>query len=262
MTIFIHELKRGRMGLVVWTGAIAFMILLCLFMFPEMKGEMESVSDVFSSMGSFTTAFGMDKVSFGEIMGFYGIECGNILGLGGAFFAALLGISSLAGEEKNRTAEFLLTHPIRRRKVVLEKILAVAAQIFLLNLIIVIVSLLSFAAIGEEPAMKEFLMLHGAYLLLQLHLAGICFGISAFIRRGSLGIGLGLASVMYFLNIISNITEKAEFLRYITPFGYADSADIIATAEIDAVPVLLCTVYAVVFAAVGTLHYCRKDIAA
>ncbi|MER2128192.1 ABC transporter permease subunit [Solibacillus sp.] len=38
-----------------------------------------------------------------------------MLGLGGGFFAALLGISALADEEKNRTAEFLLTHPISRR---------------------------------------------------------------------------------------------------------------------------------------------------
>ena len=50
---------------------------------------MDSVSDMFSSMGSFTAAFGMDKISFGNVMGFYGIECGNILGLGGAFFAGL-----------------------------------------------------------------------------------------------------------------------------------------------------------------------------
>ena len=262
MTIFIHELKRGRVGLAIWTGAIAFMILICLLLFPEMKGEMESISDGFSSMGSFTAAFGMDKVSFGEIMGFYGIECGNILGLGGAFFAALLGISALAGEEKNRTAEFLLTHPLSRKRVILEKLLAVTVQILLLNVLTVTVSLVSFAAIGEEPAIKEFLLLHGAYLLLQLHLAGICFGISALIRRGSAGIGLGLAAVMYFLNIIANISEKADFLRYITPFGYADSADIIFSAEIDITLALLCTAYAVGFTAAGFYHYCRKDIAA
>lgn len=262
MTIFIHELKRNRIGLAVWTGAIAFMILICLLLFPEMKGEMESVSDVFSSMGSFTAAFGMHKVSFGEIMGFYGIECGNILGLGGAFFAALLGISALAGEEKKRTAEFLLTHPIGRKRVILEKLLAVTVQILLLNSITAAVSLLSFAAIGEEPAIKEFFLLHGAYLMLQLHLAGICFGISAFIRGRSAGIGIGLAAVMYFLNIIANISEKADFLKTITPFGYADSADIISSAEIDITLALLCTVYAAGFTAAGFYHYCRKDIAA
>ena len=111
MTILKQELKRGKLSLLIWTLSIGFMVLICMMMFPEMKGKTDSVSDMFSSMGSFTAAFGMDKISLGEIMGFYGIECGNILGLGGAFFAGLLGISALANEEKNHTAEFLLTHP-------------------------------------------------------------------------------------------------------------------------------------------------------
>ena len=33
-----------------------------------------------------------------------------------------------------------------------------------------------------------------AYFFLQVELAGICFGISAFLRRGSIGIGLGIAT--------------------------------------------------------------------
>lgn len=29
------------------------------------------------------------------------------------------------------------------------------------------------------------------------------------------------------LNLIANITDSADFLRYITPFGYAEGADIV-----------------------------------
>ena len=39
-------------------------------------------------------------------MGFYGLECGNILGIGGAFFAAYIGVSSLACEEKTGPLNF------------------------------------------------------------------------------------------------------------------------------------------------------------
>ena len=37
---------------------------------------------------------------------------------------------------------------------------------------------------------------------------------------------LGLAAVLYFLNIIANLTDQAKWLKYITPFGYAEAADI------------------------------------
>lgn len=261
MTILKQELKRGKLSLLIWTLSIGFMVLICMMMFPEMKGKTDSVSDMFSSMGSFTAAFGMDKISLGEIMGFYGIECGNILGLGGAFFAGLLGISALANEEKNHTAEFLLTHPVSRTRVVFEKLASIITQLFLMNIVIILISVISFAAIGEELPLKEFALLHLAYFLLQFQISAICFGISAFIRRGNLGIGLGLAAVFYFLNLIANISEQADFLKYITPFSYADSAGILSEVSLDPSYILPGMVYALLGIGLAFYHYDRKDIA-
>lgn len=262
MTIFRHELKRGRMAFLIWTGTIVFMIVICMFLYPEMKNQMSEINDMFASMGGFTAAFGMDKVSFGEVMGFYAIEGGNMLGIGGGFFAAYLGISILAKEEKERTAEFLLTHPVSRSSVLAQKLLAVIVQIIVMNVLVTGVAAGSFGAIGEELAVKEFLLLHGAFLVMQLEIACICFAISAFLKRGGIGIGLGLAAVLYFLNIICNISEKAEVLRYVTPFAYAEASDIVAEAGIDGMLMLLGVTYSLVAVVIGWLHYVRKDIAA
>lgn len=261
MTLLRHELKQGRNSLIIWTAAIGFLLAVCIFLFPEMKGEMNQVSDMFSSMGGFTEAFGMDQVDFGTLPGFYAVECGNILGLGGAFFAALCGISALAKEEKEHTAEFLLTHPVGRMRILTEKLLAVVAELTLLNGVILLLAVASIGAIREPFPWKEILLLHLAYFLLQLEIAGICFGISAFIRRGSLGMGLGIAGLFYFLNIIANISKQAEFLKYITPFGYAEGSDIVANVSLDIKLVLI----GMVFGALGIISaywkYNRKDIA-
>lgn len=262
MTIYIKELKQSFRSLCIWTASIAFMMLVCILLFPEMKSEMDSVSDLFANMGGFTAAFGMDKLSFGEIMGFYGIECGNVLSIGGGFFAALAGISVLANEEKERTAEFLLTHPVSRLSVVSQKLLSVLTQVVVLNLVVVGVSLISAAVVGEEFEMKEFILLHIAYLLMQLEISCICFGISAFIRRGSIGIGLGLALALYFLNIVCNISEQAEFLRYITPYAYADASSIISEDKLDIGLIAVGAAVAVIGAAVGFFRYLKKDISA
>lgn len=262
MTIYIKELRQAFKALCVWTAAIAFMMLVCIMLFPEMKGEMDSVSDVFANMGGFTAAFGMDKLSFGELMGFYGIECGNVVGIGGGFFAALAGISVLANEEKERTAEFLLTHPVSRSSVITQKLLSVLTQVVILNLVVVGVSLISAAVIGEEFQMKEFFLLHTAYLLMQLEISCICFGISAFIKRGSIGIGLGLALALYFMNLVCNISEQAEFLCYITPYAYAEASNIISEAKLDVGLIAVGAVIAVVGAVTGYIKYLKKDIAA
>lgn len=260
MTVFKLELRQGKTALIVWTAAIGFLLAVCIFLFPEMKGEMDTLTSVFASMGSFTAAFGMDRLNFGELSGFYAIECGNILGLGGAFFAALTAVNVLAKEEKDRTAEFLLTHPVCRGRVLAEKLCAVLAQITAMNAVLLALSLGCMAAIGEDIPWRTVLLLHLGYFLLQTELAGVCFGISAFIRRSGPGIGLGLAAAMYFLNLISNLSSSAEFLRYVTPFAYCEGADIISSGTLDTALVLLGLGYAVAAAAAGCLHYTRKDI--
>ena len=124
MTVIKHELKAGKNSLIIWAAIIAFMMGLCVLIYPQMGSQMTEISGMFANMGSFSAAFGMDKINFGEFSGFFAVECGNVLGLGGAFFAALLGISALSKEEKEHTAEFLLTHPISRTAVVFGKLCA------------------------------------------------------------------------------------------------------------------------------------------
>ena len=160
MTLLKFEMKRNRTSLAVWAAAIALLLMICLIIFPDMKDQVNELNTAFSSMGGFTEAFGMDQLNFGELMGFYGLECGNILGIGGSFFAAYIGITALADEEKNHTAEYLFTHPVSRSRIVFEKLLRILLQILILNAVCILTALIVTAAIGEKFQMNEFLRLH------------------------------------------------------------------------------------------------------
>lgn len=261
MMIFKHELKQGRTSLILWTAIIAFMLGICVLIYPEMAGQMDELSGMFADMGSFSAAFGMDQVNFGEFTGFFAVECGNVLGLGGAFFAALLGISALAREEKEQTSEFLLTHPVSRPKVIFQKLLSILAQLVILNGAVILVTALTTLAIGESPDLKTMALLFLSYFCLQLEIAALCFGVSAFIRRGGLGIGLGLAALCYFLNILANLTENAAFLKYITPFGYAEGSGIIANGCLELKYLAVGLILTLLGITAAFWQYTRKDIA-
>ena len=260
MTLIRHELKQSRISLIVWTLSIASLLAVCVFLYPSMKNEMDAVSEMFSSMGSFTAAFGMDKVSFGTLTGFYVVECGNIVGLGGAFFAALCGISVLAKEEKEHTAEFLMTHPVSRWRVVTDKLIAVIFQLVILNVAVYLTAVVSIALIGEDIPWKELNLLHLAYFFLQVETATVCFGISAFLRRSGMGIGLGIAMLFYFLNLVANITEEADFLKYITPFGYAEGADIVNSLSVNGEMLAVGVAFTVAGIVISYVKYCKKDL--
>ena len=63
MTLFLHELRRARLALIVWTVAVGFMLGVSILIYPEMSSQMNEIGDMFSQMGSFSEAFGMDQVN-------------------------------------------------------------------------------------------------------------------------------------------------------------------------------------------------------
>lgn len=260
MALLRHELRQGRTSLLIWTAVIAGMLGICIMIYPEMATQMGDISSMFADMGSFSAAFGMDRINFGEFLGFFGVECGNILGLGGAFFSALLGISALARESKEQTAEFLLTHPVSRSRILAGKLLGILLQLVILNLLVISVTAVSILAVGEQPDLNTLALLFLAYFLLQIETACICFGLSAFLNGSGLGAGLGIAALLYFLNIIANLTERAAVLKYLTPFGYTEGADIIANGSLNGAYLAVGMGLALAGTGAAFYWYTRKDI--
>ena len=261
MTIFAHEMKQNAKMLAIWSIVIGGMIVACMALFPEMEKQSEDLNAAFASMGVFTEAFGMDKISIADPMGFFGLEGGNILGIGGAFFAAYLGIRMLSKEETEHTAEFLLSHPVSRFSVVAQKLAAVVVGILVLNAVSAACSIGSFAMIDATLDWKPFWLFFAAQIIMQLEIAFICFAVSALLGRGSLGVGLGFAALLYFLNIIANLSEAADGLRYITPFAYADAANIISEVALDGPLIAFGVAYGIVALIIAFAAYTRKDIA-
>ena len=54
---------------------------------------------------------------------------------------------------------------------------------------------------------------------------------------------------------------KFEFLKYITPFGYANGTDIVTEVTLDGILILIGMVYAIVGIVVAYWKYTKKDIA-
>lgn len=260
MTIFKHELKSGRISLIIWSGIIAFLLAVCVFIYPELAEQMGELEDMFNNMGAFSDAFGMAALTEGGFLGFFSLECAEMLGIGGALFAAILGIGMISKEERDGTAEFLFTHPVTRERALTEKLLALLAQIFIFNAVQVVITALSVLAIGEEVDVGKLALIFLSFLILHLEVASISFGISAALRRGGIGIGLGIALLFYFLSLASGISESLEFLKYLTPFSYTSGSYIIEHTSLEWKYVVIGTVVSVASVAAAYRVYAKKDI--
>ena len=260
MTLFLHEIKRNKLSLIIWSVALAWMLGICIIIYPEMQTQMGDLGAMFSDMGAFSDAFGMDMLNFGEFMGYFGVEIGNTLGLGGALLAGIVGITALSKEERDGTAELLLTMPVSRTRIVAEKLLFSAFHILVVNLACVIVSAVGILAISVEADAGKIALIFLANFIMQLEIMAITFGISAFLKKGAMGIGIGISFGLYFLNILANLADEIEFVGKITPFGYANSGYIIEYGKIELLPLIIGIVLAMLGISVAFEKYTKKDI--
>ncbi len=176
----------------------------------------------------------MDRLNFGTLTGFYAVECGNVLGLGGAFLRLFVPLVFSAKKKKRQNSGISADSSCQPQKDYYGKTDCRTASDHSYEPHDLCPCCRRYSRRWrDEIPWKEISLMHLAYYLLQVELAGICFGISAFLRKGSAGVGLGIAAMMYFLNLIANIADVAEFLKYITPFGYCEGADIVANGRLD-----------------------------
>ena len=114
-------------------------------------------------------------------------------------------------------------------------------------------------AIGEQAAIGTMLLIFTAYLFMQIEIMAITFCLSAILRAG-LGLGIGIAFAFYFINILSNITNELNALKYLTPFSYTDAGYIVDNAAFDIKYLAVGTVVTVIAVVLAFVKYRKKEI--
>lgn len=231
--LYKQECKMNFKSLLIWLVCVSGMCLCCILLFSSMEESMGAMAETMASMGAFASAFGMDRLSIATLEGFYAAEVGTIHTLGGAMFAALLGIGLLSKEEEGHTGDFLHTLPISRKEVVGAKYMTLATGITVFNMISVAVYLLGIVILGEQIAMSEFFLYHGMQWMLHMEIGTVCFFISACNRKNKLGIGLGFTFLLYVWDLIGRVIPDLKNTLFLTPFSYANASDVFSTGTVE-----------------------------
>lgn len=263
--IFKREISRNLKSLIIWSVVLGGLVLLMLSIYPQFNMQNQSMKELLNAYPEpLKKAFGMDKLDMSNILGFYGIEVYMITTLFGSIFASLLASNIISKEVNEKTVEFLLSKPVTRTGIVTEKLLAMSANILILNGITAIISILGFQfAKNEQVSMKTFFLLVLATILLHFTFATISFFMSTIIKksRNILSVSLGLVFVCYFFGIISGVSSKFENLKYLSPFKYVDAGDILKANAIEPLYILIMVTVMVISIGLTYAVYRRKDIA-
>ncbi|OZM56688.1 multidrug ABC transporter permease [Lottiidibacillus patelloidae] len=263
--IFKRELVKAQKGLWIWFTILGGLIVMMLSMYPEISKSTENINELLESYpDALKAAFNIDQLGFDTVIGFYSIEGYLFATLFGSIFAVLLAGNIVVKEESDKTAEFLLSKPITRKEVITQKLFALLAAITQFNILLSAATFIGFKIGSDEVVpLKVFLLISIAPFLLHITFASLAFLVSSVMRKSKsiMSISLGIVFVTYFLNILASITNKAEFLKYFSPFEYIDSVTIIVEQTIKPLYLVCMTLIICVSIVASYVIYHKKDLA-
>lgn len=264
MLIYRREMNKNLKGLIIWTLIISGIMILNLMLFPDVAKQQAAIDQLLKHMPiGLIKAFGLDRLSMADPLGYYATKGYLMIILFGSVYAVMLSGNMLSKEHNEKTIEFLLSKPVTRSSIVTQKLLAVLTNLLIFNLAVSAANYIGFKMADAEFDMRVFLLLSIAPFMLHLVFGGISFFLSSLMKksRNIVSISLGLVFVMYFLDIVSSISDRFEKLKYITPYEYVDATDIVINKSFKSSYLMIMVAVVVICITASYLIYQKRDIA-
>jgi ABC-2 type transport system permease protein len=265
--IFYLEFKRILKPTALWTFFICFFIVIDMVFYREMieSGMYDQMMNMMNNpfIGNMVKGFGINPEQLTNALGFYAIRNTMITMLMGGIYAVITSSSLIAREEYEKTIEFLLSRPVSRFEVIHSKFLAFQINLFMMNLIFSIVGYISLELFKlSDYSLYSYFVLCVYTYLLTLIFGSIGLFLSLLMKRGRVFIGaiIGLVLGAYFLEILSKLTESANFIGYFTPFKYADKDVLKLGYGFDFWNIMFFVVATIVLTVLSYRVFQKKDI--
>lgn len=262
--MFKRELKINFKSFIIWTAILIGLFLVVFSVYPSIISS-ENVEMIDTMMKIFPEemlkAFNMDISSIDTAFGWLKSEGFVFVLLITGIYSGILGSNILLKEESDKTIEYLNSLPVTRKNIAINKILC---GIFYIILMIIAIGIFNFVGLtlSGEFDKKSYLLLSITPIFSSIVIFSICLFLSTFTHKtkNTLGISLGIVFASYFLNIISELGESTEFLKYISIFTLADIRNVIMDVAINPLMVILSIGITLIFMALTIIRYDRKEL--
>jgi ABC-2 type transport system permease protein len=261
-TVFSKTVRDQRRALVWWAIGVVGTVLTYSAFWPTIRGNAAQFNDYIAKLpeafrnligGDYTTPHGYIQAEMFSLL-----LPALIL-----VYAIGAGARAIAGEEESGTLDLLLSTPVRRRRVVLDKFWAMVGASALLAAL----AWVSIVAIGRPFGLTVSVVNLGAAAVNML-LLGVGFGAialavgSASGSKGlAIGVSSGLALITFIVKTLAPSVPALKPFRFASPFYfYADHKPLVN--GFNGVDVALLAGIAAVALIVALVTFDRRDLAA
>jgi ABC-2 type transport system permease protein len=259
-----RELKINLKSFIIWTSILIIMFLIVFSVYPFIITD-DTVKNLDEMMKVFPKellkSFNMDITSINTAYGWLKSEGFMFLLLIVGFYSSYLGGTILLKEENDKTIEYLGVLPIKRSKILTNKIIA---SLVLIISMILIFGIFNYIALSISCSFdhKQFILLSIVPLLVSIPFFSINLFISTFMHKTkkTVGISLGMVFLFYLLSVLSELSENVSILRYFSIYTLADTRGIITNTRINPICIVISLVITITFIILSYIRYNKKEL--
>jgi ABC-2 type transport system permease protein len=263
-SIYGKTIRDSRLAFIIAAGLLGglalFMGAAVSSVFPTPAARLEVDKLIGSMPASMVNLFGK-PVGLGTLGGYMSWKYGAVFALGTALWSILALSSTLAGEARRGSLDFVAAAPFGKRRIALEKL---AAHLTMLGLAMAILAVLTTtsstlfgdAALGDPIPLTSSVGFALWVGFIALFFGGLAFALAPILgRAGSAGVA-GLLMVVLW---VANGLDLGGPVAALSPFRW--TADHIAlVGQYDWAGLALVGVCAAVFLAIGVELFMRRDL--
>lgn len=265
MNVFLREVASYRKSTIIWIVSLSVGVFVFLTgMYPTFTQDIEASKELISQLPeALRRAFSIQLSTFFTIYGFYAYLL-NFVGVAGAVQAMNLGTGVIAKENAGKTADFLLSKPIARHRIMSSKLAAALFWTLATSVVFGGMSLLA-AAIATEGDFDagNFALMTSTFFLLQLFFValGALFAVIIPKIKSVISVTLPTVFALYIVGTLGDVLGNEE-VRYLTPFKFFDPMYMASKGQIEG-RYLALELALVAIALVATyVIYLRSDVRA
>lgn len=224
-------LFEQRRPLLWWSLGLVAMVLIIVAYYPSVRDD-QSLTDFMESLPEAAQAFsGGVGIDFSSPEGWANSQFfANVGPLIFILYGVILGAGAIGREEDRGTAELLLTMPVSRRRIVIEKALAFVALLIALGLVLFVSLLFGARAFDMELGAGDVLAASVQSILLGATFAALALAISCALgpRGHAAAISGAVAFAAFILYSLAPVVESLDKVQKASPFYWYQSDDPVA----------------------------------
>ncbi|XFA98570.1 ABC transporter permease subunit [Candidatus Izemoplasma sp. B36] len=256
MNIILHELKSNLKGFIIWAVSLGLLFWVASFEYEFMANSQE-IAAAMESFDFLFEALAGTMVDITTPEGYLSLVSIYIY-LPLAIYSGLLGSNIIAKEERDKTAEYLFTLPVKREKVILNKLVVALFYTVIINVVLLTITYFAFGQLGTSSSYNAFVFnMALGVLLTQLIFMGLGMAVSAILEQykkaGSITIGILMGTFM--LSILIGLTDKIDFMKYFTPFKYF-SVDLMLEGDFKLIFIIIA--FVLIIGSISSVFYFYK----